>query len=77
MNNITIADHILDLPRTKNERSNNSRGCKGYHVYVSHFFSDFKLQAKEDQEIMLVDYGIWDELDDVSIDSIMTPRAVK
>ena len=40
---------------------------------MSHFFSDFKLQAKEDQEIMLVSYGIWDELDDVSIDSVMTP----
>ena len=77
MNNITISNHILDLPRTKKERSNNNKKRKGYHVYVSHFLSDFKLQAKEDQEIMLVNYGIWDELDDVSIDIVMTPRAVK
>ena len=44
---------------------------------MSHFFSDFKLQAKKNQAIMLVNYGIWDDLDDVSIDSVMTPRAVK
>ena len=44
---------------------------------MSHFFSDFKLLSKEEQEVVLVNHGIWDKLDDISVDSVMTPRGVK
>ena len=75
--NQTTPHHIINLPRSKKELNNGNRNRKGYHTYVSHFFSDFELLAKEEQETAMVDYGIWDDTDDASLDSTMTPRTVK
>ena len=75
--NQSTPHRIVNLPRSKKELENSSRSRKGYHTYVSHFFSDFKLLSKEQQETVLVDRGIWDESDDLSVDSVMTPRTVK
>ena len=33
---------------------------------MSHFFSGFKLLSKEEQDVMLVNIGIWDEFDDIA-----------
>ena len=68
---------IINRPRTKKEIQSNSRKRKGYHTYVSHFFSDFELLSNDEQETVLVANGIWDDGDDISVDSVMTPRTVK
>ena len=44
---------------------------------MSRYVSDLKLLSREEQEMVLVMHDIWDELDDISVDSVMTPRTVK
>ena len=75
--NYTIPCRSINLTRSEKEMNNDSRNRKGYHTYVSHFFSDLKLLSKEEQEAVLVDNSIWDDTDDVTVDIVMTPHTVK
>ena len=63
---------ITNLPKSEEDINNDSRNRKGYHTYISHFFSGFELLSKEEQDVVLVDNA-----DDVTVDSVMTPRTEK
>ena len=75
--NRTTPYRIINLPRSEKELNNSSRNRKGYYTYVSRFFSDFEILSKEEQEAVLVDNGIWDDDDEATVDSVMTPRTAK
>ena len=68
---------IINRPRSKKEIHSDSRNRKGCHTYGSHLFSDFELLSKEEQEMVLVENVIWDDADDVTVDSVMTPCTAK
>ena len=75
--NQTAPYRIINRPRSKKEIQSDSRKRKGCHTYVSHFFSDFERLSKEEQEMVLVKNVIWDDADDVTVDSVMTPCTAK
>ena len=77
MNHFTSSEDITTLPVTAKEKAHTSRKRLGYHVYVSHSYSEFSTMTHEEKAELLVQYSVWPEEfveDDASFNSILTPR---
>ena len=75
MNFFTTANEIIQSPLTDKERDHHSRKRRGYHVFLSSFFTNFSALEYENKRAMLIELKIWRreeyESDD---DSVITPR---
>jgi hypothetical protein len=58
---------------TNKELYHPSRNRKGYHVFISQCYADFKKLTEQQQQEQLAFYHIWIDNDEVSVDSVMTP----
>uniref|UniRef100_A0A7S2RXG4 Uncharacterized protein n=1 Tax=Eucampia antarctica TaxID=49252 RepID=A0A7S2RXG4_9STRA len=74
MNPIT-PDEVEAIPPSYKESHHPSQTRKGYRVFLSRYFLDFKALSFEEKFKVLVRHRILAESDDISIDSICTPRS--
>ena len=58
--NQTLPQHVTILSCNHNKLNHKSRKQVEYHVYLYRFISDFKMLSKEEQEVVLVEGGVWD-----------------
>ena len=76
MNTYTEVEVVL-MPLTLREEDNRSRSRKGFQVYLSRFFWDFKSLSVDDQRRELEgDEGVPDNDNVLSIDSIDSPEVI-
>ena len=74
MDIIIDANQIRGLPLSDREANHISRGRIAYHVYLSYYFYLFGRLDDDLKRSVMVDCRLWDDDDDVSVDSTMTPR---
>ncbi len=74
MNSINTPQQILHLSQSEKEINHPSQKRIGYHVYLSYYFKLFATLDNDDKRGIMIEYNIWEDEDDISIDSTLTPR---
>jgi hypothetical protein len=74
MNSINTPQQILHLSQSEKEINHPSRKRLGYHVYLSYYFKLFATLDNDDKRGIMIENNIWEDEDDISIDSTLTPR---
>ena len=70
--NKTSPDEVLLLPLSLREQDHKSRSRKGFHVFLSHFFIDFRFLSDKDQIEELQKVGADKRGEEDSFDSVDT-----
>ena len=72
--NAKTSTTISNLPYTKREIRHCGRNRRGFHVYLSMFFYDFKQLDNENQEEALCRNGVWSNNIDATMSLLTPPR---
>lgn len=73
MNIFTSFEEIIQYPITQKERNHHKRNRRGYHVFLSLYFSRFGSLNEDRKRQILRELGIWNMDGYESDESVMTP----
>ena len=74
MDLIVTPEEVMNLPLCEKDAHHHSRKRLGYYAHLSYYFKLFLELDVDFKRSMMIEHGVWQDEDDISFDSALTPR---